>query len=231
MANVLIRTVLIYIILELSMKLMGKRQIAEFQLSELVTTLLLSELAALPIADPDIPLLFTVFPISLIIALEVISSYASLKSDFLRRFFCGKPSIIICRGKLIQSELSRQRVSLNELLAQLRENGIGDINDVEYAIIEDDGKFSVIPKTKCRPPAVKEMQQLLCGQSINENGIAHSLVVDGKIIYDNLTLSGKTPEFVKSQCKKSHCSVKDVLLLSCDDGGNVNLIKKERGEK
>ncbi len=228
MPTVLIRTFIIYVILELSMKLMGKRQLGEFQLSELVTTLLLSELAALPISDPDIPLLYMAAPVALIISLEVITSYLSVKNSFLRRIFAGKPSVLIRRGVIDQRELRRLRISCSELLGQLRQKGYGDISAINYAIVEDDGQLSVFPKIDDRPPNIGEFSEVTSGTTPPDSGIAHALIVDGELIEANLRCSKKTPAFVEHQLRMAKCRAKDVLLLLCDDTDKVTLIKKEK---
>ena len=227
MPTVLIRTLIIYVILELSMKLMGKRQIGEFELSELVTTLLLSELAALPISDPDIPLLYMAAPVGLIISLEVITSYLSVKYTFFRRLLSGKPSILICRGKLDQRELRRLRISCSELLGQLRQKGYGDISDVYYAIVEDDGQLSVFPKITKRPPNIDEVTDVNGGVTPPDSGVAHALIIDGEVIEENIRAAGKTSAFVEHHLRMENCAQRDVLLLLCDDTGKVTLIKKE----
>lgn len=227
MPTVIIRTFIIYVILELSMKLMGKRQIGEFQLSELVTTLLLSELAALPISDPDIPLMYMAMPVALIISLEVITSYLSVKNGVLRRFFSGKPSVLISRGVINQRELRRLRISCSELLSQLRQKGYGDISEINYAIVEDDGQLSVFPKTDSRPPNIGEYTDVTSGNTPPDSGIAHALIIDGDLIEDNLKCAGKSRAFVDHQLRMAKCGIKDVLLLLCDDTDKVTLIKKE----
>ncbi len=228
MPTVIIRTFIIYVILELSMKLMGKRQIGEFQLSELVTTLLLSELAALPISDPDIPLMYMAMPVALIISLEVITSYLSVKNGVLRRFFSGKPSVLISRGVINQRELRRLRISCSELLSQLRQKGYGDISEINYAIVEDDGQLSVFPKADSRPPNIGEYTDVTGGSTPPDSGIAHALIIDGDLIEDNLRCSGKSRAFVDHQLRMAKCGIKDVLLLLCDDTDKVTLIKKEK---
>ena len=228
MPTVMIRTFIIYVILELSMKLMGKRQIGEFQLSELVTTLLLSELAALPISDPDIPLLYMAMPVALIISLEVITSYLSVKSKTLRRLFAGKPSVLIRRGVLDQRELRRLRISCSELLGQLRQKGYGDISEINYAIVEDDGKLSVFPKTDMRPPNIGEFPAVLGGTTPPDSGIAHALIIDGELIEENIKCSQKSHAFIEHQLRQAKCARRDVLLLLCDDTDQVTLIKREK---
>lgn len=224
MPTVILRTLLIYSSLELSMKLMGKRQIGEFQLSELVTTLFISELASLPITDPDIPLSYVMTPLILIISLEVITAFISLKNSKIKRFFSGKPSVIVKRGVLDQKELSKLRISLSEFLGQLRQKGISDINDVNYAIIEDDGMLSVFPKQAKRPPNTEETEN----KKLPDSGIAHSLIIDGEIIDENIISSGLSYKTVERELKRAGITKNEVFLLSCDDAGNTSLIRKEK---
>lgn len=208
MLSVIFRTLILYAVLELSMKLMGKRQIGEFEMGELVTTLFVSELAALPIAEPEIPLERALVPLGIVVCLEVAISFLSMKSRVVRRFTSGKPSAVIVKGKLVQKELLRQRISCAELLSQLRQKGISDISEVYSAIIEDDGMLSVFRWSDC------------------PDGISHSLVIDGEIITENLAVTGKSEDFIKSELIGRGLDVSDVFLMTVSDGGKVNVIKK-----
>ena len=142
-----IRTLITYFLLVTVMRMMGKRQIGELQLSELVITLLLSELASSPIADLDIPLLHAVIPILILLSLEVLVSLVVVKIPFLKTVFDGRPNIIIHRGKINQSELKKLRISVEELIGQIRLKNIFDIEQVETLILEQNGQFSVQPKS------------------------------------------------------------------------------------
>ncbi|MCD8055573.1 MAG: DUF421 domain-containing protein [Clostridiales bacterium] len=228
MSTILIRTFIIYTALGFAMKLMGKRQVGEFQISELITTLLLSELASLPMTDPDIPLLYVALPVLLIISIEVVTSFLTMKSVGARKLIVGKPAVIVCRGALDQRELYRLRISVSELLGQMRQNGISDIADVEYAIVEDDGRVSVFPKRNKRPPHVDEFDKNGAVPPEPETGVAHALIVDGKIIKENLKTAGRTQDYVRCELSARKLSAREVLLLTADDAGNVNVIKKER---
>ena len=148
MASIFVRTVIRYVCLSLSLKFMGKRQMGELEISELVSTLVISEVAALPVADPDIPLLNAIIPVILIVCLEIIISYAKNKSAKLKKCVEGQPIFVIYRGKLRQSALNDNRISLNELLCELRMQGVGDIKNVYYAILEPNGKLSVLKREK-----------------------------------------------------------------------------------
>lgn len=219
MLTILIRIFLIYTILLVTMRVMGKRQIGEMQVSELVTTILLSELAAQPIADDRIPLIFAIIPIGALISIEVILSFAVTRIPFLKPIFDGKPNILIDRGKLCTNELMRVRMSLEELLSQIRIAGVADISDVEYAIIEHNGQLSVIQKKRAQPLTAYDLNQ-----TITEPGIAHAVVVDSKISDFDLALIKKDRKWLNSRLEKQHAALEDVLLFTVDDAGKENLI-------
>ena len=223
MITVFLRTLIIYVILLASMRLMGKRQIGELQLSELVTTFMLSELAVIPISDKHVPVAYAALPILLLLSLEVILSFLLTKSAVLKRLFLGKPSIVIRNGELNQKELGRQRITVYELLSELRLKNVASPADVEYAILEENGKLSVFPKVAKAPITPEQM-----GQSPVESGIAHPLIVDGKISTANLRLTGKSERWLAKVLSENGLGMKDVFLLTVDDGGNVVLARKEQ---
>ena len=144
MASILVRTVIVYILLSFSLRVMGKRQLGELDVMELVSTLLISELASIPIDDPDIPLLNAIIPILLILSAEVIISTLKNKSEKLKEAIEGKPVYIIYKGKLLQDALRENRISVNELLSEIRTQGIADISEINYAILEQNGKITVV---------------------------------------------------------------------------------------
>ena len=147
MISIFIRTIIIYIILNVMLKIMGKRQIGELEVNELVSTLLISEIAALPISDTSIPLVPSVIPILFIASSEVIVSVIKNKSKTIKRLVEGEPSYIIYKGRLKQNILAENRISINEVLTEMRTQGIGDLGDVRYAILEQNGKISFIKKS------------------------------------------------------------------------------------
>lgn len=221
MYTLFIRTFITYIILVAAIRLMGKRQIGELELSEFVITMLLSELAALPIADSTIPLTFSVVPIIILISLEGLVSFISIKNRNLKKIIGGSPSILICKGAVSKKEMEKVRVSLDELLCQLRLKNISDISDVEYAILEENGQISVIPKMKARGVTLADL-------NINkqEKGISHTLVADGQISNFNLNLTGHSKQWLLKQIKMRKCKLCDVFLFAIDDNDNINFIKK-----
>jgi uncharacterized membrane protein YcaP (DUF421 family) len=187
---------------------MGKRQLGELDVGELVSTLLISELASIPIDDPDIPLLNAVIPILLIFSAEVILSTVKNKSEKLKHAIEGQPVYIIYKGRLLQGQLRENRISINELLSELRTQGIGDIESVHYAVLEQNGSLSLLTK---------------------DNGeLAHPIIIDGEIIYDTLGQVGYSEEWLTKELKKRQLSAKDVFLMTVNDHGKVNAILKER---
>lgn len=221
MYTLFLRTVITYIIFVGAIRLMGKRQIGELELSEFVITMLLSEIAALPIADNTIPLTFSIIPIIVLLSLEVIISFIALKNRNIKRAVGGSPSILIKKGKLCKSEMEKTRIGIDELLCQLRLKNISDISDVEYAILEENGQISVIQNVKARNVTLEDL-------NINkeEKGIMHTLIADGQISDFNLKLIGHNRKWLEKQIKNQKCKLEDIFLFSVDDSGNINCIKK-----
>ncbi len=209
--TVFLRTLIIYILISLSFRLMGKRQIGELELSELISTLLLSEIATLPIVDPDVPLVSVLIPVTIILSLEIILTYLKNRSGFLKEILESNPSFLIRDGVLDQKELLKMRISLNELLAELRLQGIPSIEDVKYAILEENGKLSAFPKS-----ASKDAQSF-----------AHPVILDGKLQNEALTRAGYTVEALNKQLSARSLSVDRLLLFSIDDAGGIYYIEKE----
>ena len=202
---------------------MGKRQVGELEVSELVTTFLLSELASLSITDDGIPLLFSVIPILTLLAVEVIASFALTKSRRLKKLFIGHPTMIICKGVLDQKELARNRISLEELFGQLRLKSITSLDEIEYAILEQNGQLSVITKNAKQPVSVED----LC-LNVERKGIAHAIIIDGVINDYNLKVSGKGKLWVERQLEKRGVCVDDVFLFTVDDAGNELLVLRDK---
>ena len=208
MGATIVRTAIIYILLTFSMRIMGKRQIGELDVSDLVSTLLISELAAIPIDDPDIPLLNAIVPIIFIISVEIIISTLKNRSQRMKSMFDGRPVYIIYKGKLLQSALVDNRISLNELLSEMRGQGVFDISDVEYGIIEQDGTLSLFKKS--------------------DTGFAHTLIIDGEIFEETVErIGGK--KIIDDVLKKR--SLDEIMLLTVNDDGKVNMIKRRENGK
>ncbi len=221
MLTIFVRLLFIYFLLTAAMRLMGKRQIGEMQLSELIITILLSELASQPILDPQIPLVGAVVPILALLSVEVILSFAVTRLPFLKPILEGKPSILIARGRLDKAEIARVRISLEELLTELRLAGIGDISDVDYAILEQNGRLSVIPKHRRRPPTCEDLSI-----KVKPDGIAHAVIVDSRISEFDLKLIGRDRDWLEQRLASRGVDLNHVYLFTVDDSGKENLIKK-----
>ncbi len=207
MVSILIRTVIIYVLLTFSLRIMGKRQIGELDVSELVSTLLISELAAIPIDDPDIPLFNAVIPMIFIFALEIIISTVKNKSERLKKAIDGSPAYIIFKGRLLQNALKENRISVNELLSELRIQGVGDVSEVYYAMLEQNGQLSVTKK--------------------NDSPLAHTLVIDGSIMKENLKKTGYGEEMIQRRLQDLKREMSDVFLMTITDSGDMNIIYKD----
>lgn len=223
MAVIFIRTIIIYTVLVLSIKLMGKRQVGEMQISELVSALLISEIAAIPIATLEIPLLNAVVPLVTILTLEVIASFASTKSDKLKTFLDGKPSILIDKGNLKLSALESSRISIEELLSELRLAGVATLEDVFYAVLEQNGKISVILKAE-KSPLTREDQN----HKTTERGMGHTLIVDGHVKPEGLREAGVKKYWLHQKLRERKLDIKEIFLFTVDDANNICLIRKEK---
>jgi len=226
MASIVLRTAMVYIFLMLAMRIMGKRQLGELQVSELVTTLLLSELVALPIYEQNVPIAFSIIPVLLLLSFEIISSFLSSKFPKFKKIVEGVPSFIISKGQLIQSELKKNRIGLDELLEELRLQSITDISQVEYAILEQNGRLSVIPKCKEKPATVSDI-----GKSIKECGLSHPVILDGKINKSNLKILGKSEKWLSETLQKKRLKTEEIELFAVNDNDEETLILLENEAK
>ncbi len=211
MASIFVRTFIIYFLIAFALRIMGKRQIGELEVSELVSTLLISEIASLPIADPDIPLLNAIVPLLFILSLEIIISSLKNKSEKLKKFVEGEPVFLVYKGVICQSALRENRLSINELLCEARLQGVGDIADVNYAILEQNGQISI----------------LKCGQ--NEK-LASAVIVDGEVKEDALHERKLKKASLLKRLKEKGLKPSDVFLATSDDDGKMKFYEKE-GEK
>ena len=225
MIGIFVRTLVVYLILTGAMRLMVKRQIGELEVSELITTLLISEIATIPIENADIPVLHAVIPIVTLCALEVLMAALLSRHPTLRKKLEAPPSMLIRAGRLDAGELTRNRMSVEELFAGLRQQGIADPDEVAYAIMEKNGQLSVIPKTRYRPLTADDM-----GHAPRESGIAHLLVCDGKVNEYNLQLLGHDTVWLQKQLDRRGLRSEGLLYLLCDDTGSISWMKKEDDE-
>ena len=223
MITLLLRTVMVYAALHITLKILGKRQIGEMEVPELITTLLLSELATTCISDPTVPFAYSLLPILLIMTFELLISDVKNRSPLLKRMFEGSPGVLISRGVLDQKALRKMRISVEELLCAFRLQGIVSISDVYYAILEQNGQLSVILKQGKQQPSCEEL-----GVLPREHGIAHAVIVDGCIKKEELHASGQTEAWLKRVLARERITAEEVFLLSVDDAGEVTCIPKEK---
>ncbi len=220
----LLRTVILYLIVVLSLRFMGKRQIGELEPSELVATILLSELAAIPMQDLGIPLLQGIIPILALLCIELLFSVGTLKSFKFRTLMCGKPSIVIHEGKILESQLRKNRLTLDELLAELRILNITDLSTIQYAILENNGKISTVLYPSHRPATTESL-----GQTAPETGgLPYVVINDGRIMQDNPRVQALKKEWIEAELKKHGLSnVRDVFLMLVDERNAVYFIARE----
>ena len=216
MVIVFIRALVLYLIVVVVMRMMGKRQVAQMQPFELVIMIMIADLAATPMEDTDIPLINGVVPIIALLSIQVLASYFSLKSEGFRDFICGKPSILIHKGRIDQSEMYRLRVNINDLLEALRNKDYFNISDVQYAILETNGQMSIIPKADKRPVETADI-----GIMVKEEELPVTLITDGKLNDNKLKKTGHDKKWLMDQLKKQDIdSIKDVFFASLSSDGS-----------
>ncbi len=224
MTTAFLRTVILYFILMIGLRLMGKRQIGELEPSELVLTLIISDLAAVPMQDFGIPLVNGLFPIATLLCLSMLLSFFSLKSIRFRALVCGRPTVIIREGKVLQQNMARNRFTVDELLEQLRSQGYSDLSAVKYAILETSGQVSVLPYTKASPitPQVVQMEVQ------DDVTLPVLLINDGHVMSANLSASGYDRTWLNRQLKDRRLtSPRQVFFMTVDEAGAVVCVAKE----
>ena len=226
MLIVFIRTILIYLLLLLAMRLMGKRQIGELEVTDLVITLLLSDIATHPIVDPENPLSHALIPIITLLGTEVTLSLLLSRIPWLKNLCSARPNILIHNGKINQKELERLRISSDELISELRQKDVTCIDDVAYAILEQNGKISVIPRAESQPPTREDLS-VQC----KDGGIMHILVSRGKVNRYNLRLLGHDNAWLNKELGRKKLRVRDVFLMTVNDTGEIFLACDESSQK
>ena len=216
-----IRAIILYIIVLVVMRLMGKREIGQLQPFELAISIMIADLASIPMTDPGVPITNGIIPILGLLVMHLIISVINIKSIKARQILCGKPSILIYRGKIDEQMLKKERFTINELQERLRGNNIVNIGDVEYAILETSGQVTVIQKPNKRN-AIPEDFNI----KPEYEGIPYDLVVDGKIMYENLKLLQKSTEWLNKQVAKFGFKPEEALIVTIDGKGQIFCQKK-----
>lgn len=196
---VMIRTAILYMLVVLTMRLMGKRQIGELEPFELAIAIMISDLASLPMQDLGIPLLYGIIPIITLLILQTLITILELKSQFFRKLMTGKPSLIIANGKIDIKELRNQRLTYNDLIEELRLKGFYNIQDIAYAVLETSGELSIMPKTEITPASKKDLNI-----PVQQEKLPVTLILDGKIDYNNLKIINKDINWLNSKLKSNN---------------------------
>lgn len=223
MINIMLRGLIVYITVIVSVRLMGKRQIGELQPSELVTTFLLSEVASMPLQDKDISLLTCIVLIFMIVALEIIFSVLTVKSDFFRKVMQGSSALIIKDGKLLQEKMKNLRYSIDDLLEGLRLKDVFDISEVKYAYVETNGSLSIELKDEHRPVTPKDLKL-----PVKSTPLPCLVISDGKIVEEDFALCGMTRQKIENALKKAKLNEDEVFIMIADRDGKYYIIKKEK---
>ena len=218
----MLRTLLLYIAVIAAIRLMGKRQIGDLAPSELVVTILVSDLAAVPMQDLGIPMVSGLVPIATLIVLEILLSFLALKSRPFRRLLNGQPAIIIRGGKLDIQKLRQMRLTTDEVIETLRKQNVASVADVKYGVIEPDGTLTVIPK-QAKQPVTADM----LGLSPRDAGLPLVVVSDGKLVNRSLQLLHLDPRDIENRLNNQSIALSDVFLMTLDDCGNTFLQRKE----
>ena len=222
MITILIRTLIIYNTLIITMRMMGKRQIGELEITDLVTTLLISEIASLPITNPEIPILHAIIPMIILLVLEILSSVILIRLPILKNLVSARPTVIIHRGNLDQSALRELRMSLDELMSEIRQQGLTDLSQVDCAILEKNGNLTVLPKAKYAQPTTEQL-----GISAEDDALMHIVYSNGTYSKVGLRLIGKNRDWLEKQLKKRGLDEQQLFCVTANENGDLYWIKKE----
>ena len=217
-----IRAILLYIIIIFAMRMMGKRQISEMQTSELVITLLMSNIASIPMQDTEQSMLSGIIPMMVLLVCEIFISYLMLKKSGIRRLICGKPVIVINDGTVDQQAMKELRISTEDLYEQLRQKDVFDISEVAYAILETNGQMSVFKKSMYSPLTVGDLEI-----QKEDTVLQVTIVSDGEIAKSSLKVCGLGTNWLYETLKNENIALKDVFIMTADKYKNYSIIRKE----
>ncbi len=223
MLTTFIRTVILYILVLVIMRMMGKREIGQLQPFELAIAIMIADLASIPMANIGIPIFSGIIPILALLMMHLIISNINLKSINMRKIICGKPTILIYRGKIDEKALKKEKFTINELQERLRGNNVFNIGDVEYAILETSGQITVIQKPDKRTTIPADFDIMP-----EYEGIPYDLVIDGKIMHENLKAIGKDEIWLEREVKKFKIRPEEALVVTFDGKGQIFCQAKEK---
>ena len=219
-----IRAIVLYIIVLIVMRLMGKREIGQLQPFELAIAIMIADLATIPMTETGIPITNGIVPILGLLVMHLLISIINIKSIKAREIICGKPRILIYRGKIDEAALIKERFTINELQERLRDKDVVNLADVEYAILETSGQVTVIEKPNKRKVIPEDL-----GIMPEYEGIPYDLVVDGKIMKDNLKAINKDYAWLKREVNKFKFEPEEALIVTIDGKGQIFCQKKKKG--
>ena len=222
MILIFVRTIIIYVLVLFVMRFMGKREIGQMQPFELVIAIMIADLASTPMSEIGIPILYGIIPILSLLLMHVIISVINLKSIKMREIICGKPRILIYRGKIDETAMIQENFTINELQERLRVNNVSNLGDVEFAILETSGQISVVlkPEKRALKPEDFNIQA-------EYEGIAYDLVIDGKIMGDNLNKINKDYNWLETEVGKFNMKPEEALVVVLNGDGTIFCQKKE----
>lgn len=218
-----IRTIALYILVLFVMRLMGKREIGQLQPFELAISIMIADLATIPMADTGIPISNGIIPILGLLVMHLLISIINIKSIKIRKIICGKPAILIYRGKIDEKVMRKERFTINELQERLRGSNVINIGDVEYAILETSGQVTVIQKPNKRTTIPEDFNI-----TPEYEGVPYDLIIDGKIMYDNLKAIGKDYQWLRKEITKFKVEPENVLIATIDGRNQIFCQEKER---
>ena len=218
----IVRTLILYIFIITALRLMGKRQISDMQPSELVVTLVVSDIASLPMQNTSQPLLSGMIPVMVLVGLEILTSVLMMKSRTVRKLVCGNPVVVIEDGRLLQKQMKRLRMTNSDLMEQLRQQNVFSLNDVQYCIVETNGALSILEKPEKRVPNAEE-----AGVTVEDNKLEAVVVSDGKLLKEGLSLCQKDERKVINILSENHIPINSVFLMTMDGSGAYRIIRKE----
>ena len=219
---VFVRSIFLYIVVLIVMRFMGKREISQLQPFELVISIMIADLATTPMSETGVPILYGIIPILGLLMMHIIISVLNIKSIRIREIICGKPRILMYRGKIDEKAMIKENFTINELQERLRVNGIFNLEDVEYAILETSGQITVIPKPNKRGTTPEDF-----GIEPEYVGISYDLVIDGKVMTENLVKLGKDYRWLKRQIAKFNMRPEEALVVVLSANGSIFCQKKE----
>ena len=223
MAIIFVRTVILYFAILISMRIMGKRQLGEMEISEFIVAALIADLAATPLQDIGIPLLNGLVPIIIMFCFEIIIAGLNMRSVKLRKLTYGRPEIIIRNGRIIREAMQKNRFTLDELMQELRAQGLTDTAQVEYAVLETNGQLSIILKSGNQPATASQM-----GVDADDVSYAHIIINEGRILDNNLKLLGRDRRWLSNELKRQNLrSADEVYILTLSENGSVFCQAKE----